>query len=285
MRLDKSSLMLVSTIIATLILTILLYFPTSTPYSPYNSGEQGLSRFIQEAGLSVCSLPDIHGFDTVVIVVNRRVTDSEAIVLKDFVARGGRLIVFDEEGYFNNVSSMLGVNVVVVNKTVVDEVFKHDNRFHVVGSCSVDKGLRIVFYKPSYIVIHGQNKANVLVRSSVYSYIDVDGNGYYTPGEPIGSVYMGVEFHVGNGSLVIISDRDVAVNSIVSRGDNLVFLKKLLKGRSCFELSTINPQHLDRLKYWILYYESAIGRSYVVAILLFIITIIAARVGGEHESK
>jgi len=68
----------------------------------------------------------------------------------------------------------------------------------------------------------------VLASSSYFSYLDLNLNGIHEINEPTGKMDVAVVYNVGRGRVVIISDSDILINSMINQGGNLILIKSLI---------------------------------------------------------
>ncbi len=272
---SKVTIILVIVLIAAITMSIITYVPTTTSFSPYNTYDNGLSVFVNGIGVKP-SIADTNGIGcrVLVVVAEKPLGRDKINMYKNFAAKGGTLIVFDDAGYTNNLFSDLGLGITIVNKTVLDEVFKENDRFHVKARYSIDGHYGyVILYKPGFIEISDLANKRVILYSSDYSYVDMDDNGYYTVGEPIGQKYLGVEVASGKGRIIVIADKDIVTNSLIVLENNTLFTKKLI-GRedACLDLSELKLGPMDYLKYYVNKYATFLGSDYLLAGFLIAVT-------------
>lgn len=236
------------------ILSLLLTVSTSTPLSPYNTSGYGYSHLLSlHMSSAIASIPMDNRSIVVVLPLERQI-DSKAIEgIKRLLAHGSTVVVLDEKGYSNQLLEDIGISARVAPIAVLDEVSKVYSRFYPVASIDIGNNtLRIVTYKPSYISIENTSKTLAVAKTSPYAYADVNGDGYYTVGEPIEPFVIVSLWRVGNGSLWLISDLDVFRNDLIRLGDNSRLFEVLVDSRpSYLVIGYLNLGSIDVLKYWL----------------------------------
>ncbi|WFO74574.1 hypothetical protein J4526_05680 [Desulfurococcaceae archaeon MEX13E-LK6-19] len=282
---SKVTIMLIIVLIAAITMSIITYVPTTTSFSPYNTYGDGLSVFVNDIGVkpNIVNTDDI-GCKVLIVVAEKPLDEDKINIYENFVAKGGTLIVFDDAGYTNNLFSKLGLGITIVNKTVLDEVFKEDDRFHVKARYSIDSyhGY-VILYKPGFIEISDLTNKRVILYSSSYSYVDMDGNGYYTVGEPIGQKYLGVEAASGKGRIIVIADKDIVTNSIIVLENNTLFTKELIgQEDTCLDLSELKLGPMDYLKFHVNKYTTFLGSDYLLAGFLIAVTGVGVYARRRH---
>ena len=237
----------------TSILSLLLSIPTSTPLSPYNTGDHGYSHLLTLHTLTVTmSLPKDDKNIIIILPLERRIDERSVKSIRNLLMHGSTIVVLDEKGYSNQLLEDVGVKAKVVSVTVLDEVSKAYSRFYPVASLRLGNNtLRIVTFKPSYIFIDNISRAATVARTSQYAYADVNNDGYYNVGEPIESFIIASLWKVGNGSLWLVSDIDIFRNDLIDLGDNGKLLEMLVDSKpSYLVIDYLNISSIDILKYW-----------------------------------
>ncbi len=251
--------------------SILLYMPSTTSYSPYNPYQDGLSSFVDRYDVSICySKCDLKGYDNVILLLDKPILNYSRYI--EYVSSGGNLIILDSDGYSNDLLSRIGLDVKIYNVSILDEIGKYGDRFHVKAEVSY-RNYSIGLYKPSYIEVNTPN-VDVIAYSSIFSYLDLDGDGNYTVGEPIGSMPIAVGFSHGLGSVILISDKNFISNRFIDEGINIEFLDESLSGNTLLDLSNTRYGGIDYVK---LYLSSMSRRGftdYLYALLLTILTVV-----------
>lgn len=226
--------------------------PTRTELSVYNTGWNGLSRLAGDLKAAVLSnLTEARGLDpgstAIIAPLTRPLTPGEVEALANYTMRGGLLVVLDEEGYSTPLLEALGVGIrVQANATVLDQVFNvNGSRFHPLAS-TPQGGFTVALDEPRPLAV-GPG-AGVLLETSPYSYIDEDGDGSYTPGEPLGPVPVAAEAEAGQGRVVVIADTGAFMNHLYPA--NAPFIRRLVDARSLAIDQSEQLHHpLDRLRY------------------------------------
>lgn len=229
---------------------LLINLPTETLYSPFNSGVSGYSGVMELLYSSVAyGLSDIpKGFNgSILLPLTRDLVIHDYVVIKELVEGGVNLVVLDEYGYSNKLLNYLGVNAVVVSGVVLDEVFKGFSRYYPLIKFSLDsKSLELTTYRPAYVEVF-DGDYSLIATTSNYSYVDVDGDGYYSVGEVMKPYIIVYSRRLGNGSITIITDLDVLSNELLSM--NLVGIKELVGSPTYLVISYLNLSSVDYVKY------------------------------------
>lgn len=124
--------------------------------------------------------------------------------------------------------------------------------------------------------------ATVLVRSSAYGYLDANRNGDLDDAEVLGRHPVATVEAVGAGRVVVVSDPSAFINVMLDRGDNAVFLQRLLAGHDAVLLDVSHAAGLPPLVRLQLFLEGwplvqiLLGTAGILAVLLV--------VGGDRRA-
>ena len=164
-----------------------------------------------------------------IIGPERNFTEYEALILKRFLEVGGRIILADDFGSGNELLELLGVYARLNGSLLVDPLFKERNmKFPRIRDVKVSGVDEIVFNYATII----EGCQDPLALSSSYSFLDLNLNGEWDEGEPKGPFTVACKLNVGEGSLIIISDSSVWINSMFEMKDNRMLLEKLIGNRT-----------------------------------------------------
>jgi hypothetical protein len=203
-------------------------------YNPAWDGSRD-ARLLADEDADVAVLRDTAGYEgldantstAVVLSPSEPYSDESLSRLRAFVERGGTLVVasdFDTQA--NDVLAGVGAGSRVDGRVLRDE------RFHGaspalpiatnVSNGSYTTGVdRLALNYPS-IVVPGGN-ASTVVASSAYGYLDVNGNEELDDDEELGSSPVVTTESVGDGTVVVVSDPSVFINTMLDKGDNAAF--------------------------------------------------------------
>lgn len=206
-------------------------------YSVFNEGWDGLSAFYSIASRHsttkavYVSLDDLSalGRDSTLVIVapERAYAAKERSLLREFVSRGGTLIICDAEGgYGAEIASEFRLKY--GNATVVDYLSFYKRQDFPVTPFVVGGQSGWVHLKFPTNVMNYPQDAVILASTSPESYLDVNKNLAIDEGDLKGPFAVAVEENYGNGSVVAISDADVFTNDLIARGDNVLFADAVL---------------------------------------------------------
>jgi hypothetical protein len=212
----KLPLIGVLTALATIALASTL-LPPQEEFNPSNPYWNGLMEFTKIASPSIIDAttykPDPKTTILFVIGPSINITEKRIEAWRRYVEDGGILVLMDETGSINHALEILNIKVRVNGHVMLDPVFYYNSwRIPKITDFRDDKlmgGIReIAMDIPSVLEVTGEVKGlKVLAYSSSFSFLDLDGNGEPSKGEPSGPF------------------------PVVSLGDNIKLLKNIMGGR------------------------------------------------------
>ncbi|HEX9815692.1 MAG TPA: DUF4350 domain-containing protein [Candidatus Thermoplasmatota archaeon] len=159
------------------------------------------------SGPSILRAPSTEGVGRTLLVVVGASTPyslAEANDVRSFLEDGGRLLVADNFGYVNTLIGGLGVSFERVR--LVDPVGGSNVPASVGG-----KQLEFEMQKPTSLRADALVSHRIIANSSAGSYLDRDGDGFITAGEPLGPFPVIVHVDVGSrgGAIIAVGDPSV----------------------------------------------------------------------------
>ena len=225
----------------------LAYLPSTTPYSPWNTGGNGLSTLYREThSTPTGNLTRETCSTTIILVLNKPIPPEQASIISNSVKCGSTLIIGDTQGYSTPILRDLGLTIAFHEAQVMDQISSHNNRWQpktiVMGSYNI--------VVPNATYIQPTTKPTLLQAwTSPYAYADLDGDGYLSPGDPVGRYTLLAGWRVGRGRLILIPSTLYFTNNYIRLQDNLQLIKTLSHpGRTIIYTPTLNPSMLDRVK-------------------------------------
>jgi hypothetical protein len=264
-RLKRFYALAISIGLAVTVLMLSLLVPivgTTTDFSIYNAGWNGTSKLaiksyqvgklvpaleVRNTGTGidpvVTSLAD-SGIDPArgalfIIGPSKPFSKSDGDYVAGFLSAGGTVVLADDFGTGNSLLSQLNTTSRFADQLVVDFAFEKKPEFVVAynfveGSPLTDNVSMMLLNYPS--AISKGSRASVLATTSSASWMDMNGNEFRDPDEPVGPFPILTVESVGLGTLVLLSDPSVLINSMAQYLDNAVFADNLLafasEGRS-----------------------------------------------------
>lgn len=208
------------------------------PSNPYWNGYLEFSRIVNMSTLDVM----VHKLDpkaTVLFVIgpSSNITEERVDAWRRFAEDGGILVLMDESGGVNYALELLGLQVRVDGRRMLDAVFYYNGWripkiMDVRSSAFTVNVSAIVMDIPSILNVTGYNPGlRVLAYSSSFSFLDLDGDGAPSRDEPAGPFPVAAELAYGEGRIILFSDSSLFINSVLGLGDNLRLLRNIVEGR------------------------------------------------------
>ncbi|MEM2240348.1 MAG: DUF4350 domain-containing protein [Candidatus Bathyarchaeia archaeon] len=241
-----------------LIAAMLIWFYPSTGDfrcdNPFWNGYLNLAEVLRaETITDMTRLTSASKSVALILVPYTPLEDSELASIEGFVRKGGVLIIMDDYGYGNTVLEKLNVGIRFTGKPILDPLFNYKSP--TLPKCikfseKIEGVESIVLNHGSTLNVSGG--AEVLAWSSSFSFLDLDGDSDWDPGEPHGPFPVAARVRLGGGWLIAVSDPSIAINSMLSMDDNMSFIRKVLELHGVVEVlidqSHIPMSRLDEAK-------------------------------------
>lgn len=195
-------------------------------------GQRTGARYIE-----VASIGSLDPSSTVLLVVapERGLGPGDLGLLREYVYRGGVLVLADEYGGINNITEALGLGTGVLGPLVVDPLYMYRVRELVVARLSWGGE---VYLDYASVLETSAGDPRCIVATSPLSYIEKGGSRVYGP-FCIGAVYV-----LGRGRVYVFSDSSLWINSMIDRGSNYLLLENITGGRSLYIVSGLRDPSL-----------------------------------------
>lgn len=256
----------------------LIYLPSTTPYSPWNTGDNGLSNLLKSGLKPVIKIDSGNCNRTIFVLLNRPLLNYEVNNFTEQATCGSRIVFLDKNGYSVPVFEKLGIKVFFTDHQVMDQIYSNRERWIPVGRVNISNFIiRIAVPNVTYIDV-GTRPTILEARTSSFAYVDLDNNGYFSTQDEMGSFIIAAGWRTGRGEVILIPSTLFAVNEYAKEGDNEAFLKWLVSNTTSeLYLPSIEPDTVDVVKYymyawtyeksasltWLLSLVSAITLSYI----------------------
>jgi hypothetical protein len=213
---------------AILIISLIIWFiPAMEDFHSLNTDWSGFSK--ATTGLNLTLVEDL---DTIVesqallIVGPSKQFENKTIErLKHHLELGGLIIVADDFGSGNQLLEGLEVNIKIDGSLLLDPLIKHKGR---VLPKAIFKDSEIVLNHGS--IIEGEG-FQVLAESSRFSFLDLNLNMILDKEEPSSSFPVAVRLQLEKGTIIVISDSSILINSMIELEENKAFLKSIVGDR------------------------------------------------------
>ncbi len=197
-------------------------------------------------------------------------SDKELGSIRSFLDNGGTLLLMDDFGYGNTVLRYLDIPARFSNELLLDPLFRYKNQ---AMPRITDFGLAIKEASIKAIVFnYGTTLTNVgpaeaLAWSSSMSFLDINQNDDLYAGDPRGPFVVAAEYRIGKGTVDLVADPSVLINSMVGRDNNHDFIRYLSKsdpGKLFIDRSHLSKTPLDASKIGLNHARLALSNPYVL---------------------
>ncbi len=222
-----------SLVVITSLLTIWFY-PSIQDFMKANPFWNGLSDFSSDLDVVWTeSLADaIEDPENAVLVEipYAQYDENDLERIEGFVLNGGVLILADDYGCGNEVTERLGLTAKFSGKPLLDPLFCYRNKWlpRVTDFSTelAEAGIETVVLNHATALLDVDSE-RVLAWSSESGFLDFDEDGTDDVGEPKGSLPIAAVLPVGSGTVILLSDPSILINSMVDRDDNRAFVAYL----------------------------------------------------------
>jgi hypothetical protein len=210
----------------------------SLEFSRYNNGWNGTSQFFSDLDrhrtieisdpnqLSVYK----NNAELLIIAPYRKPTDTETQAYSAFIERGNTLVLVDDFGTGNDILEQMGSRIIIQpgNLSSLDREYADPYSIVVFRSLNdplVGNATQLVLNRAAPL-----SGGEPLMKTSVLSWIDSNGDGRINSLEALGSFPVLVFETRGKGRLVVLSDPSIFINAMQSldeKWDNRNFIKSL----------------------------------------------------------
>jgi len=222
----------------TLVVSLLCiwFYPSIQDFTASNTMWNGISSFSSEFDAatidSLNDLPDLPEEAALVAIPYHEYSDEELSRMKRFVDDGGTLLLMDDYGYGNSVLAYLDVGVRFTNKPLLDPLFCYKNQAmpQILDFTPQvqESGIDVITFNHATTLANVM-ESEVIAWSSSASFLDVNENESWDPDEPKGPFAVGAELRLGKGTLALVSDPSIIINTMVSKDDNYGFVRYLTR--------------------------------------------------------
>ncbi|WP_277543601.1 DUF4350 domain-containing protein [Haloarcula laminariae] len=158
---------------------------------------------------------------------------TEAETIRSYVRSGGTLLIAEDYGNGGNeLLAAVGADARIDGRPLRDE--QRAGPSPAFPKASVNDTHPTTTGVNTIVLNHGSavepGNATVLANSSSFSYLDTNQNQTLDESETLASRPVVTIEQVGQGTVIVVSDPSVFLNSMLDRGDNEVFLTGLVEG-------------------------------------------------------
>ena len=251
------------TAILTIALIIILaiaiwFFPPDDDFrtgNPFWNGTKEISANYPISPLkSLSNLPSLPLGSTLILIPYLQSTPAELEALNSFVTRGGTLILADDYGYGNQILEYLGLKTRFSGQPLLDPLANYKNKWfpqisHIKSSPFTSDIDKLVFNHATCLT--NVEAANVLAQSSLFSFLDLNGDQTWQESEPTGSLPVISLHNLGSGQIILVADPSLFINSMETMEGNDSFLQNIAAitaSELLIDQSHLPPSNLHQTK-------------------------------------
>ncbi len=240
-------------LVAVISLVTIWFYPSVQDFMASNSMWNGLEKFDNDFNATqVDSLDNFAGTPAKSILVAIPYVDytgDDLAKLKGFLDNGGTILLMDDYGYGNSVLTYLGVPVRFSNKPLLDPLFSFKNLYLPRITDFVpgvkESGVNVIMLNHA-TALTNVSKQEAVAWSSVESFLDNNENSLLDAGDVKGPLPVAARLRVGKGTLAIVSDPSVIINTMVGKDDNYAFIRYLVGGADTDKKVMVDRSHITQ---------------------------------------
>ena len=228
----------------------------SLEFSRYNTGWNGTSQFFSDLDRHrVVGISDLTQLTTysanatlLIIAPYRQPTTGERAAYRAFIERGNTIILADDFGTGNAILRGTGSRISILpgNVSSIDREYADSYSAVAYRSANVTpmQNIQKILLNRAAPLEGG----TTLVRTSIMSWIDENGDRRINNNEPLGSFAVIAADEIGNGRLIVISDPSIFINSMYAedaRWDNRLLINNLVGGDGVILVDGTNSRTRD----------------------------------------
>jgi len=187
----------------------------------------------------------------VIIGPTKGFSESEGVLMGDFVRAGGNLLLADDFGSGNSLLEAMDASCRFSGKLVIDLSFEKSPEFPVcfdiVSDALTANVTSLQLNYAASIVLGGSSEP--LARTSVASWLDSNGDRMQNFGEPVGPFAILARENLGEGEIVLLSDPSILINGMRDHLDNEILSSNLVsivsEGRSGLYFDESHRDYFD----------------------------------------
>ncbi len=213
---------------------------TTEEYSRYNiqwNGTSTICDLAEERGaVEIRSPADLDGYTDaylLIIAPDAELDEDAAASYRSFLESGNTIILADDFGTGNQILGALGSGIRILPGNLSSMDMEYSDPHTVIayrtGNATLVDGVETLMLNRPAALEGGE----VLVQTSILSWIDADGNRHIDAAETLGKYGVVVRETIGDGEIYVIGDPSIFINAMVGLGDvrnNHRLIENILEG-------------------------------------------------------
>lgn len=233
-------------IIITIVLVLLVAVKLSTSSADYNKWNpywNGMSKFYEGRDINfLFHLSDLPSdeMNTTLLIISPTYSyvQNDSAAIEAYLERGGHVIVIDDFGESNSLLKSIETSIQIMPVSLCQNTDYYSSPslpiLTNVSGTGLTAGISQIYTNhPASLTIG--NTTYVLASTSRMGWLDMDDNGYFDYNNGIFSSYPVIASeNIGMGSLTVISDPDIFINSMILHGDNSKIASGIFNGNAIY---------------------------------------------------
>ena len=267
---------------------IIIYIPPFIDFSGLNPYWNGYENFINDVNATPIyvsldkTLPNLEAYKyTLYLIPYENYSRSELSAIKYFLDRGGYVVVLDDFGYGNQVLNYLAIPIRFDEVGVLtDPVFYYKSsklpKIYAFNEDPVTSNISVIYMNYASGLLTLSSSVKVLAYSSIFSFIDSNGDSVYDKGDVEGPFPVAAYYPYSNGRVYVVSDPSIAINTMVNMGSNMRFLMNLSGGRIVLVDQSHIPGNIHSyIRESLFIYMKFLKKYYLLPIIISLFTLLA----------
>ena len=226
---------LILVVVVVISLAAVWFFPSIQDFMAGNTMWNGVNDFMTAFNAknidSFSGLPQSPANNVLVSIPYIDYTIADMASMKNFVENGGTLVMMDDFSYGNSFLEYTGSNIRFDNTLLLDPLFNFKNeylpRITDFSPAIQAAGIKVIGFNHATILT-GATASQTVAWSSNMSYTDTNQNGAQDSGEAQGPFTVAAEYAYGKGTIELISDPSLIINTMVGQNDNNAFVRYMV---------------------------------------------------------
>lgn len=225
---------------------------TTAEFSRHNPYWNGTSAFFSRAEAAggvelrdLSMLADADGTRLLIIAPAEDFTDADIGRYRSYIGRGNTIVLADDFGSGNQLLAGLGSSIRLIEGNLSSMDMEYSDPRTVIGYRA---GNASILYGVETVVLNGPaalTGGEILVETSVLSWIDANGNQRVDAGETLGRYGVLSHERIGSGDLYVLSDPSIFTNGMMKPDrsrDNLRLIENLLQDDGGVLIDLVNSR-------------------------------------------
>jgi len=244
---------LVIIVVVFVTLAAIWFYPSIQEYMASNALWNGVKQFSTAFNVqnidSIAALPDSPQKDVLIAIPYTQYSTDELIQMKQFVENGGKLIMLDDFGYGNSFLAYAGIPARFTNTLLLDPLFNYKNEYFPritdFTTAIANSGIKVVGFNHA-AALSGVSQSQAMAWSSNMSFLDTNQNGNWDSGEPKGPFAVAASYSLGGGTIDLVSDPSLIMNSAAGNNNNNGFIRYLINSNRTPVNVLLDRSHLTK---------------------------------------